>query len=97
MYTKFLFEYVQRSKEDTKGESDMIVQSIDPNNCYVLVMTRNELEDLIEVVEWFAKTEAELYFQKKWQALLSNLEDARKQQQGYSGAELEQMDLEDLK
>ncbi len=51
----------------------MILQAIDPSNIYLLAMDKNELSDLIEVVEWFAKTEADLHLQKKWQNLLDDL------------------------
>ncbi|MRN41576.1 MAG: hypothetical protein FIO02_11100 [Nitrosopumilales archaeon] len=73
----------------------MILQEVDPDNIYCLVMRRQELEDLIKVVSWFSRTEAELYLQKKWQMLLEDLQDVRKQQLNFSVEELKR--LEDVK
>lgn len=58
-------------------------------------MDKNELEDLIKVVSWFARTEAELYLQKKWQNLLDDLLDVKKQQQrDWTMAELQGLDTD---
>lgn len=73
------------------------MHEIDPENIYVMIMDKKELSDLIQVVEWFARTEAELYLQNKWQTLLSDLRDVKRQQQSYSGEELERLDKEELR
>jgi hypothetical protein len=53
---------------------------IDPDNVYCLILKRQELEDLIRVVEWFAVTEADLHRQVKWKFLLDDLIEVRKQE-----------------
>jgi flavorubredoxin len=58
----------------------MILQEIDPNNIFCLIMKHHELEDLTKVVKWFSETKAELHPQKKWKLLLDDLYQVRKQE-----------------
>ena len=43
-------------------------------------MKRQELEDLIKVVKFFADTEVELQFKPKWTEMLEILYEVRKQE-----------------
>jgi hypothetical protein len=57
-----------------------IIQEIDPKDVYCLIMRKSELNDLIKCVGWFATTEADLRLLPKWQLLLENLYECKRQE-----------------
>jgi len=76
----------------------MINQEIEPNDCYCLVMKHAELEDLIKCTRFFSETEAQFHLQKRWQLLLDDLINVRRQiETHHTPKQLERMDLEELR